>query len=176
MGYMEITVQSVNSLKIKGKHASVFINPQDKTANYNMAILLGNPAKSNLKIREDVVVIDGPGEYEAGGIKVSGIKAESSTVYSINIDNVDVVVGNRDALEKVHQKLKEHNVALINADTSGNASFATGLGMNANLFFGEQAKATIDTIAKDEKKELGKYVISSDKLPAETETVLLTSV
>ena len=66
IGYMEITLQSTTSLRIKGKHASVFINPQDKTANYNAAILIGNPLKSSLKIREDVVVIDGPGEYEAG--------------------------------------------------------------------------------------------------------------
>lgn len=172
---MEISVQNSNALKIKGKHASVFINPQDKTANYNMAIILGNSAKSSLKIRDDVVIIDGPGEYEAGGIKVSGIKADTTTVYSINIDNLDLVLGNREGLEKIYQKLKEHNVALIYSDTPGNVSFATGLGMNSILFFGDSAKEAIDSLAKEGKKELAKYTIASDKLPAETETVLLAS-
>lgn len=176
MGYMEISLQSANSLKIRGKRASVYINPQDKTANYNMAILLSNPAKSSLKIREDVVVLDGPGEYEAGGIKVTGIKADNATVYSISLDNMDLLLGNRESLEKVHQKVKEHHVALIHAGTFGNTSFAPGLGMNAILFFGDKAKETIDTMAKEEKKESAKYTISSDKLPAETETILLTSV
>ena len=59
---MEITVQSTDSLRIKGKTGSVFINPIDKTATYNAAILLGNPAKDSLKIRDDVVVLSGPGE------------------------------------------------------------------------------------------------------------------
>lgn len=173
MGYMEISLQSVNSLKIRGKHAALYINPQDKTANYNMAILLGNPAKSSLKIRDDVVIIDGPGEYEAGGIKVTGIKADSASVYSITIDGVELILGDREALEKVHQKVKEHNVALIHAGTFGNTSFAPALGMNAILFFGDKGKETIDTMAKEEKKESNKFSISSDKLPAETETILL---
>lgn len=172
---MEISVQDTNSLKIRGKHAAVYINPHDKTANYNMAILIGSPAKSSLKIKDDVVVIDGPGEYEAGGIKVSGIKSENGTVYTITVDNVDLLLGDREGIEKVHQKLKEHNVALVHAGTFGNTSFATSLGMNALLFFGDKAKETIDTLAKDEKKESAKYTISSEKLPAETETILLTS-
>ncbi len=173
---MEISVQDKNSLKIRGKHAAVYINPQDKTANYNMAILIGNPPKSSLKIKDDVVVIDGPGEYEAGGIKVSGMRSENGTVYSITLDNVDLILGDRDGLEKVHQKLKEHNVALVHAGSVGNTSFATSLGMNALLFFGDNAKDVIDTLAKDEKKELSKYTISSEKLPTETETILLASI
>jgi len=48
--------------------------------------------------------------------------------------------------------------------------------MNAALFFGENASETIDTMAKDEKKESTKYTISSEKLPAEVETILLKSV
>jgi hypothetical protein len=173
---MEISVQDKNSLKIRGKHSAVYINPQDKTANYNMAILIGSPAKSSLKIKDDVVVIDGPGEYEAGGIKVSGIKSENGTVYSISLDNMELLLGDLEGLEKIHQKLKEHHVAVVYAGAVGNTSFATSLSMNALLFFGEKAKETVDTLAKDEKKESSKYTISSDKLPTETETILLNSI
>jgi hypothetical protein len=173
---MEISVQDTNSLKIRGKHAAVYINPHDKTANYNMAILIGNPSRSSLKIKEEVVIIDGPGEYEAGGIKVSGIKSETGTVYTITVDNIDLLLGDRDGLEKIYQKLKEHHVAVIHAGTVGNTSFATSLGMKALLFFGEKAKESIDSLAKDEKKELAKYTISSDKLPTEPETILLTGI
>jgi len=169
---MEISVQDTNSLKIRGKHAAVYINPHDKTANYNMAILIGNPSKSSLKIKDDIVIINGPGEYEAGGIKVSGIKSENGTVYSLTLDNI----GDLEGLEKIHQKLKEHHVAVVHAGAVGNTSFATSLGMNALLYFGEKAKESIDTLAKDEKKELAKYTISSDKLPTEPETILLTGI
>jgi len=173
---MEISVQDTNSLKIRGKHAAVYINPHDKTANYNMAILIGNPSKSSLKIKDDIVIINGPGEYEAGGIKVSGIKSENGTVYSLTLDNIELLLGDLEGLEKIHQKLKEHHVAVVHAGAVGNTSFATSLGMNALLYFGEKAKESIDTLAKDEKKELAKYTISSDKLPTEPETILLTGI
>lgn len=176
MGYMEITVQSAASLKIKGKYASVFINPQDKTANYNAAILIGNPVKSSLKIREDVVTIDGPGEYEAGGIKISGIKTDSQTVYTLSIDNLDLVIGTKEALEKVHQKLQEQAVAIIQADTiEGDTSFISSLGLNARIFYGTKARELADIFAKDTKKESSKYVITAEKLPLEAESVLLVS-
>lgn len=171
---MEISVQSLNSLKIRGKQASVVINPQDKTAVYNAAILIGNPTKSSLNLADGVVVIDGPGEYEAGGVKIGGTKVDDKTIYTISIDGVEVLVGDRDSLEKAYQKVKEHNVLLVHANSVGTVSFVSSLGMNALVFFGEHARTVIDTLAKDEKKEVAKYSITADKLPAETETILLT--
>lgn len=170
---MEISLQSPNSLKIKGKKATLGINPQDKAATLNLAILLGNPAKSSLKIPDDIVVIDGPGEYEAAGVKITGMRADGQTVYSFNVDGVDILLGTRQALEKAQQKLKEHNVTLVYTAVEGEASFATALSVNAMVFFGESAKPVADQLAKEEKKQTTKYQITAEKLPTETETVLL---
>lgn len=170
---MEISVQGVNSLKIRGKQSAFYINPQDKTSAYNAAILIGHPDKSRLKIKEDVVVIDGPGEYEAGGIKIAGIKANDATVYSVSLDSLDIIVGECSSLEKVHQKIKEHHIALIYASEEHDASFATSLATHSLLFFGVNARSLIDQLAKEEKKETSRYQISSEKLPSETETILL---
>jgi hypothetical protein len=170
---MEISVQGVNSLKIRGKQSAFYINPQDKTSAYNAVILIGNPDKSRLKIREDVVIIDGPGEYEAGGIKITGIKANDATVYSITLDGLDLILGECTALEKVHQKIKEHHIALIYASEEQDASFVTSLATHALLFYGANARSLIDQLAKEEKKETSRYQISSEKLPPETETILL---
>jgi len=175
IGYMEISLTGSNSLKIRGKHAAVYVNPQDKTANYNAAILLGNPAKSLLKIRDDVVIIDGPGEYEAGGIKITGIWSDNQTVYTISIDNLEVLLGDREALEKVYQKLKEHQIAIVYSGSPGGAAFATSLATKALIFTGEHAREVVDSLAKEEKKELTKYVVTAEKLPVETETILLAS-
>lgn len=174
MGYMEISTQGISSLKIKGKGATIFVNPQDKTENYDVAILLGNHEKSSRTIRDDVVVITGPGEYEVRGIKITGMSANGMTVFTITMDNLDILLGDLAALEKVHQKLKEHNVAIIYAGSVGNSSFASALALNATLFMGEKAREVVDIFAKNEKKETAKYTISAEKLPSETETVLLT--
>lgn len=172
---MEITLQSQDSLKIRGKQAALFINPQDKTSQYNAVILLGNPSKASLKIKEDVVVIDGPGEYEAGGIKITGTFVGEKTVFSISIDGIELLLGDRDALDQAHQKLKEHNVLLVRASSHGSASFASSLGINATVFFGEFAREVSDSLGKDSKKDLNKYSLSLGKFPAEVETVVLTS-
>lgn len=172
---MEITSTSPTSLKLKGKHASLLINPHDKSAQVNAAIVLGNIPSQDIKVKEDVVVFKGPGEYEAGGIKVTGIKGDISTVFSINIDGVDIAVGNLSDLEKLHQKMKEHNIALILANEVHDASFATSIASNTIAFFGTQAKTVADSFAKDEKKEVSKYQITAEKLPTEVETILLAS-
>lgn len=171
---MEISVQDKNSLRIRGKHAGIFVNPQDAGGNYNMAILIGNPLKSTLKVREDVVVIDGPGEYEAGGIKVTGLRTESGTVYSIVLDNLQINLGDGKALEKAYQKLKESNLTVVFVDElGGGTDFLTSITMNSMLFFGPNARTLFDTFEKNEKKISQKFSISSDKLPVEMETVLL---
>lgn len=175
MGYMEISLVSANSIKLKGKHATLLINPQDKSATYNVAVLFGNPPKSSLKLHTDIVTIDGPGEYEAGGIKISGVKADGETAYSFRVDGVDLLLGSLANLEKVHQKMKEHHVALVAVETEGNSSFVSALATHALMFFGPQAQSVVDTLAKEEKKVTTKYSISADKLPGETETILLAS-
>lgn len=172
---MEVTVQGTNSLKIRGKYASIQVNPTDKSNAYNAAILLSNPAKSSLKIDDEIVVIDGPGEYEAGGIKISGIRSEGVTAYSLLVDGVEVLLGDLKTLEKLHQKVKEHTIALVYTPEEANVSFATSLASSALLFYGEKSSIVIDSLAKDEKKVLPKYQITAEKLPLEMETVLLAS-
>jgi hypothetical protein len=172
---MEISVQSPMSLKLKGKHATIVINPYDKSTAYNAALLIGSPAKSDLKFNEEGVVIDGPGEYEAGGVKISGTRVDGLTVYSLNVDGVDIAVGDIAALEKLHQKMKEHNVLIVHANTVQTATFITTLATNASLFYGVNSREVVDSLAKEEKKVVQKYQITAEKLPAETETILLAS-
>lgn len=172
---MEVTVQGSDSLKIRGKHAAIQINPVDKAGTYNAIILLANPDRSKLKINDEVVVIDGPGEYEAGGIKISGMRVEGMTAYSLSVDGIEVILGDIKTLDKLHQKVKEHNIALIYSPEEQSVSFATSLASNALLFYGEKSTLVVDGLAKEEKKVLSKYQVTLEKLPSEMETILLAS-
>ncbi len=171
---MEITLLGPNSIKLRGKHAAVTINPLEKTSVTNAAIILGNLDKNLLKIREDIVTIEGPGEYETGGIKIVGIQNETETIYSLTIDNISILIGKITEVEKIYQKLQEHHVALLLADSPRDAAFASGLASNALLFYGEQGAVMAQTLAKDKLKKMNKYQIFFDKMPSEVETVLLT--
>lgn len=171
---MEITIVSDHSIKLRGKNASVFVNPVDKAAQVNAAIILAPFEKKNMKLKDDVVVITGPGEYEAGGIKINGTKSAGKTVFSINIDGVDIALGDISALDALHQKMKEHHVLLALSDETHSASFTSTIATHVVGFFGAQAAAVVDTVAKEQKKIVSKYQISVDKLPTETETLLLS--
>ena len=91
MNYMEIVLLTQNSIRIKDKQASFVVDPQEKVS-ADAYLLLKNPAHV-VKAEEETVIISGPGEYEIGGVKLSGIRAETNSVYSLNVGGVAVLVG-----------------------------------------------------------------------------------
>lgn len=170
MKYMEIALLPKSALKIKSKNATFVVDPQDATQ-YNAGILLG---KSGAEVTEhEMVILDGPGEYEVGGVKMTGIKGDGSSVYSMYIDGLDVVLGRISSLEKVQNKLKEHNILVVLCDEAKNASFLTALASNTIILYGEKAGEIAQTFGKETVKQMAKYSTTKDKLPQEVETIVL---
>ncbi len=168
---MEIAILPKHALKLKGKQATLVVNPADKATPYSAAILLGSSVVPN---SDDGVVISGPGEFEVGGIKISGTREGGDVVYTMNIDGVGILLGETAAIAKTQGKLKENNVAILYTSVVTDASLATGLATNAVLFYGEKASEVVQTFAKENVKTMPKYLITSEKLPQEIETVLLS--
>lgn len=173
MVHMEITLLSKDSLRIKGKHTTLGINPADKSAVLNASILIGNLPSSRIKIPNDSVVIDGPGEYEVGGIKISGMRNNRDIVYQCIVDGITVSIGSIAALDKTQTKLGESDIVVVLADMTTDASFITNFSPRAVVFFGENGSEVVQTFAKENVKELSKYQTTLEKLPVEMETVLL---
>ncbi len=76
MKYMEIALVSKSSLRIKGKSASFLVDPQSDAA--VNAFLLLNPDEEF--ISEQAVTVSGAGEYEIGGVKITGLRNEKKRV------------------------------------------------------------------------------------------------
>ncbi len=170
MGYMEIALLQKSVLRIKGKSATFVVNPQASVpAN---AVLLLDP--NNEFTTEEAVVLSGAGEYEIGGVKLTGIRNEKSVLYSMNVDGMEIVTGTGTTLSAMQHKLKEHNIVLVNCEETIDASFVTSLAVNAVLFYGENAQAVAEGFEKEKLQRMNKYSASLGKLSAEMETVLLT--
>jgi hypothetical protein len=170
MRYMEIALLTKSGLRIKGKQASLAIDPVDK-ATYEAVLLLSKTPDE--VVNTDTILITGAGEYEIGGIKVSGMRSESDLLYSITVDGVEVLVGKLDVLEKMQHKLKEHKIVVVNCTTEAGASFITSLAENVVMFYGEKANEISASFGKENVKPMNKYSSTKDKLPTEVETVLL---
>ncbi len=171
MRYMEIALLTKSGLRIKGKQASIAIDPQDK--NTYEAVLLLSKTPEEVTKQDGTIIITGAGEYEVGGIKINALRLDADLVYSIIVDSVEVVVGKLDVLEKMQHKLKEHNIVVVNCINEGSASFITSLAENVVMFYGDRAKEISSSFGKENVKEMTKYSSTKDKLPTEVETILL---
>ncbi len=170
---MEIVLLPKNGLRIRGKNASVLIDASDKTLTHSAVILLDESIRAATFPAGDAVVIQGPGEYEIGGIKIRGYRNGTYSMYSLTVDGIDILLGTIEALEKTQQKLKEHHILVAATNVVIDSSFVTSLASNAVLFYGEKGSGAVKGFASDAVKTLGKYQVTKDKLPQEMETVLL---
>lgn len=172
-GTMEIALLPKSGLRVKGKSATIAIDPQDKSA--YKAVLAMTKSPDEVTKSDEAVSIFSTGEYEVGGMKISGTRVDNVTIYSIIVDSVDVLIGPLNALEKIHNKLQEHNIVVVNCDEVGNASFVTSLTENVTIFYGDKASEVAQAFGKENVKPMNKYSSTKDKLPAEVETILLAS-
>ena len=168
--YMEIALLPKNAVRVKGKQATVVIDPVDSVTPHQAAIFLTLGGA----VMVDSVPIVGPGEYEIGGIKISGVKSSSGTVYSLTVDDIDLLIGKLSVIEKAQHTLKEHHLVLILTEEESDASFVTSLATNGLLLYGEKAKNVIQKFAKEGMNEMNKYQVTKEKLTPEIQTILLS--
>ncbi len=169
---MEISIQK-DGLRLKSKQATFLVNPTDKTSGVNAVAFLTE--KDSRETSDDTVALFGPGEYEIGGVKITGIRFGENVVYSFLLDGVDVLVGRINPLEKLQNKLKEYEVVVLTADdaTVRDAAFVTGLATNVLLAYGTEAKVLIDSLGKENGLTMNKFSGTKDKLPPEMQTIFI---
>lgn len=171
---MEIQVLPKNSLRIKGRHGSIGINPTGKSNQFNAVVLIGKNATQDATVDSDgILIVNGPGEYEVSGIKISGVRIKHDTMYSVTVDGIECMVGAIHTISDGQQKTKEHHIAIVDTDESMDAAFVTSVASNAVLFYGDHATEVVNKLAKESVKHTAKYQAAADKLPSEMETVLL---
>lgn len=80
---MEISKISSSTIKIKGKNASLVIDPTSKV---DAEIVITTIPAENLaldKVGGIRLIISGPGEYEVGGVSVTGKDVKTGVIYQI---------------------------------------------------------------------------------------------
>ncbi len=167
---MEIALLPKAGLRIKSKQVSLVVDASDKVACDGLLLVGKSPEGIS---SDDAVLIYGPGEYEIGGIKMTGMRAEADMLYSLNVDGIDILLGKLQALSKMQHKLKEYDIVVVLCDVIDNASFITSLASNVVVFYGEKAGEIASTFGKENLKTVNKYQVTKEKLPAEVETILL---
>src|SRR3989344_4248314 len=160
---MEISLIASDSLKIRSKQRVLMVNDVGKGVVCQGVIIFGKEMRLSLSFGfaqdlrpEDIPVIYGPGEYEIGGIKITGI-SEAHTIYSMHIDGIDVLLTTTSALEKIQSKLKEHHMIILCEDGSLSSLSVMALSPKVLLVYGEGSEKIVKTFSKEDVKKSNKY-------------------
>jgi len=172
---MDVITLSQNSIRIKGKNASIVVNPDTsigKTEGEAVIVLSDYPNFSDAKVEGKRIIINGPGEYEVSGIKISAIKADKALVVKLDVDNVKVLVGDSVSLGKIQDKIEECQILIINPTEDFNNSALTSFDPKVLIVHGINSEKVVKSLGKEALKT-PKYSTTFEKLPQELEVVLL---
>jgi hypothetical protein len=170
---MDITYLGGNTVKLSGKNLNVICDPATSTAS-NKSLAKANVVSwstDGLAKIDDAMVLDLPGEYEVGGAMINGVAAGKTTVFSFQIDGVDVEPSSAqlETLGKVDVlviRVGEKAAALV-AKLEPAYVVPVGYDKTPGAFLNEMG-ASPDPVAK--------LKVSARELPTETQVVVLTAV
>lgn len=170
---MEIALVSEESIRVKGKQTALVIDPLAAKAKIaaDAVLLTQENGTAVPAVEGSRITIAGPGEYEIGGIKISGVRTGERTAYYASIDGLSVAVCAASAL-KNKESLRDVDIALLYADALVDQSALATVANGVAVFYGPQALENVKALGKD-VPPIGKYVTTKDKLPQELEIVLL---
>ncbi|PIP74527.1 MAG: hypothetical protein CO135_03035 [Candidatus Levybacteria bacterium CG_4_9_14_3_um_filter_35_16] len=174
---MEITYLENKCLKIKGKKTVLIFNPNlliSKTVG-DVVIFLKDINYDLKKVDEYRLVISGPGEYEIGGIKISGKESEGDLMYSLVLEKMEVIIGIAEAVARLKDKIKVHQIAILCVDGELQESVITVIEPRIVVLYGDNSLGGVKSLGKDVATVLKtkKLSTSKDKLPEEMEVVVL---
>ena len=172
---MDIQILNTDSLRLKIKKTTFAVDPKTNIAKFDAeAILVMDKSFDPTRVNNSRIIIEGPGEYEISGVKVSGIKSDGDTIYSLISDSVRILLAKASSLEKISKdKLLDYRIVIINADSFLNQTLITAMEPRIVILYAEKKKEGAKLLGKENAAIFPKISISEDKLPEELEVMIL---
>jgi len=177
---MEIVSISGQSLRIKGKQVTTIINPIVGKNAAEVVLFFNRPHEevTESSIEGVKLVVDGPGDYELGGMKIAGqkigeVSGNADVVYSLLLDGVDIFIGKASTSSKMKDTAKDCQIAIIYSDGLVDQSVVTSLNAAMTIFYGEKSVANAKIFGKEDAAPVAKVSVTREKLPTESEVIVL---
>jgi hypothetical protein len=172
---MDIQIFEKNSLKIKNKKTTLAVNPRSSIQKFDAdAVIIIDKDSDISRINNFRVVIDAPGEYEVSGLKISGLKTETDTMFVLTSGSVATLIAKASSLEKISaEKIGEYEILIIDADTDLNQGLVIAMEPKVVILYGEKAKEGAKKLGKEAAVTSSKIALAEDKLPEEMDVMLL---
>lgn len=188
--HMDIKKINENSILLKGKKENVLINPsaemiKDNKFQSRIFVFLSKDS-GFVDLQDNKLMINGPGEYEVGGVEILGFKGGvSETLYTINMEGVLVcVVGDiEEALsDKRIEKIDNVDVLIVSIKDRKDVSnkmiidWAKKWGVNYLIpinYNDEELKKALDDMDMEGLEPIDSLKVEKENLPDGMEVVVL---
>lgn len=172
---MDVTLLAESSIKIKGKKASLIVDPRAKMPKNTADMVLALQGEIDPeRVEESRLIISDDGEYEIGSIKITGqSNGDLGIFYNLNIDNIQIILAKVSTLEKLTDTASEAEVAILNVDSGLNESIIASLEAKVIVLYGEKSAEGIKSLGKNDVTPTKKLTIVKEKLPDEIQIVWL---
>lgn len=189
---MNIKVLRDNCLCLVGGDEKILVNPvkevlEDKE-HVSRVVLFTREELDFLGLTFGGVVIRGPGEYEVGGVEISGVDSNGNgLVYSIGLDDVVMVVvdGVGGPLDKkLVEKVRGVDVMLVlvrdGEKIDGKVLLAVAKKWGVNYlvpigFESDDLEVLLDAVDREDLQTVASLKVEKDSLPDGMEVVLLSN-
>jgi len=171
---VDISIVGKNSIKLKGKHATFIVDPSSempKTPGDAIILLNGFNDIDTARVADFRIIINGAGEYEVSGAKVSGAKTPKGILYKILIDDISIILGM--TMQDKTEGFSACEIAVINASGEFNQSFITALEPKITVIYGISKIEAAKTLGAQNVSLVPKITTSKDKLPEKMEIAVL---
>lgn len=194
--FMKIKMSDKDNLKIIGKNETVLISRQakvwEKPVSKKSRILLVNSNDEDMDLStwlvEDRVVIRGVGDYEVGGVAITGYAVDGGLLQVMELDDLKVGCLNNwvnKISEKTIEKVSDLDVLLLRllSEKSDNkkemVDTAKKWGVNYLVLMSEKDGSEevvdfLDKLDREDLKAVDEFSVDSSNLPDGMEVVLLS--
>lgn len=172
---MDMTLLDKATIRIKGKKASLIVDPSAKTPKTSADVILLLEKTGTLnRVEGSRLVVNDNGEYEVGGLKITGTSNDNSGIlYGINVDGSSVVLAKTSTIEKRTDTASEAEIAVLNVDSLLNEAIVASLEAKAVVLYGEKAQEGLKALGKHDLSPVKKVTLGKEKLPEESETQIV---
>jgi hypothetical protein len=171
---VDISIIEGKSIKLKSKQAIFVVDPaikMPKIASDAIILLDGYNDVDVSRVTDSRIIINGPGEYEVSGVKISGTKTSGGTLYKLLIDDMIIILGS--AAEIKTEGFNNCQIAVVNTTNNFIESFVTTLEPKTSVLYGEKKIESARALGAESVTPVAKVTIAKDKLPEKMEVAVL---
>lgn len=159
---MEISLLTNNILKIKGRKIGIAVDPVSSLSvktSAQVALSLSEERISTAKLENTILVIEGSGEYEVEGTKISVSGQRGKLSYDLRVDALRIFLTAKDNLDKNQFENTNYDLVILRVDSASKDLVISFDLPSCLVLYGQQALDQAKNLGKEDAVAVNKLQV-----------------